>query len=360
MDAAFLTGGTGFLGANLARLLLEKGLKVRCLTRRGGSRKNLEGLPVEPVEGDLFDKAALRLGAAGARYVFHVAADYRIWVPDPEPMFAANIEGTVNVLEAAGAAGVERIVHCSSVAAVRPPHRRADAPSDEGCLYGDISEIVGPYKKSKWLSENAALELSRKGLPVVVVNPAAPIGPYDIKPTPTGRIVVDFLNRRMPSYIDTGLNIVHARDAAEGHWLAALRGRVGERYILGGENLTFKQALDLLGEVTGLSVPRFQTPYALAYAFAAADTARARLFGGEPRAPLDAVRMARHRMFYDSSKAARELGYSPRPARQALADAARWFIANGYAPSLKTATAPADPTPVLTGLGGGPSGTGAS
>ncbi|MEK7743424.1 MAG: hopanoid-associated sugar epimerase [Elusimicrobiota bacterium] len=333
MDAAFLTGGTGFLGANLARVLLEKGLRVRCLARKGGNRKNLEGLPVELVEGDLHDKAALRVGCAGARYVFHVAADYRIWVPDPAAMYAVNIQGAVNVLEAAGAAGAERIVHCSSVAAVRPPRGPGDPPSGEDCRYAGIEDIVGPYKKSKWLSENAALELSGKGLPIVVVNPAAPIGPYDIKPTPTGRIVADFLNRRMPSYIDTGLNIVHARDAAEGHWLAALKGRVGERYILGGENLTFKRALDLLEEATGLGAPRFKTPYALAYAFAAADTARARLFGGEPLAPLDAVRMARHPMFYDSAKAVRELGYSPRPARQALADAARWFIANGYAPA---------------------------
>ncbi len=297
------------------------------LARKGGNRKNLEGLGLELVEGDLLDAASLEAGCRGARAVFHVAADYRIWVPDPRALYAANVQGTINVLEAAGKAGVERIVHCSSVAAVKPIDGKV---ADESSEYRDVSEIIGPYKRSKWLAERAALELARKGLPVVVVNPAAPIGPYDIKPTPTGKIVTDFLNRRIPSYIDTGLNVVHVADVAEGHCLAAQKGRVGERYILGGENLTLKAMLDLLAEATGLSAPRFKTPYAIALAFGALDTARARLFGGEPMAPLDAVRMARHAMFYDSSKAARELGLRPRPAKEALADAARWFRANGY------------------------------
>ncbi len=327
MDTAFVTGGTGFVGANLVRLLLGKGFRVKILVRKGSNRKNLEGLDVSIVEGDLLDEKTLAEGCAGVRYAFHVAADYRIWVPDPAAMNAANVQGTVNVIRAASKA--EKIVYCSSVAAVKPPHDRV--PVDENSTYADVAEIPGVYKQSKFLAERAALALAGKGLPVVIVNPAAPIGPFDIKPTPTGRMLVDFLNGRMPSYIDTGLNIVHVRDVAMGHLLAAQKGRVGERYILGGENLTFKQILDLLAEITGLPAPRFKTPYAVAYAFAACETAFCRLTGREPRAPLDAVRMARHFMWYDSGKARRELGYAPVGARQALADAAAWFQTNGYA-----------------------------
>lgn len=327
MDSVFLTGGTGFVGANLARLLVEKGYKVRALARKGSDRRNLAGLAVEIVEGDLADEALLERACRGCRYAFHVAADYRIWAPEPARMYAANVQGTVNVIEAAGKAGVERIVHCSSVAAVKV---RDDGPADEGSEYGSKDEIVSDYKKSKWLAEQAALELAQKGLPVVVVNPAAPIGPLDIKPTPTGKIVVDFLSGRMPSYVDTGLNVVHVADVAAGHLAAAERGRVGERYILGCENLSLKELLDTLAELTGVAAPRFKTPYAVAFAFGALDTARARLLGGEPMAPLDAVRMARHKMFFDSKKAVRELGLPQTPARRALADAARWFLANGY------------------------------
>lgn len=329
MDNVFITGATGFVGANLTRILLEKGYKVRALARKGANRKNLEGLAVEIVEGDLLDKNALSAGCRGACYVFHVAADYRLWVRNAQEMYTSNIQGTINVLEAAGQAGAERIVHCSSVAAIKMPEdpRR---PSDETNEYSNEREIISVYKKSKWLSERAALDLAKKGLPVVVVNPSAPIGPYDIKPTPTGRIVVDFLNGRMPTYIDTGFNVVHVRDAAEGHYLAALKGRVGERYILGGENLTLKDSLFALAEITGLPAPKFKTPYAVAFAFAAIDTARALIFGSEPIAPLDTVRMARHYMYYDSAKAFRELGYRPTPARKALIDAARWFCENGY------------------------------
>ena len=334
MDTAFLTGGTGFVGANLARLLLEKGLKVKALARKGSNRKNLEGLSVEIVEGDLLDTKSLSAGCAGARYAFHVAADYRIWVPDPSAMIAANVQGTVNVIEAAAAAGVERIVCCSSVAAVKPP--RDHVPADESSCYAGPAEIPGVYKQSKFLAERAALELARQGKPVIVVNPAAPIGPYDIKPTPTGAFIVDFLNGRMPSYIDTGLNVVHVRDVAMGHWLAAQKGRIGERYILGSENLTFKQILDILSGLSGRPAPRFKTPYAVAYGFAAVDTAIARLLGRAPRAPLDAVRMAGHFMWYDSGKAARELGYAPWPARHALADATAWFNANGYVKAVKS------------------------
>ncbi len=328
MDSAFVTGGTGFVGANLVRLLIEKGFKVKALARPGSNRKNLDGLKVEIVEGDLSDTKQLEAGCAGARYAFHVAADYRIWVPHPAEMYAANVDGTVNLVEAATQAGCEKIVVCSSVAAIKPPKGKFTA--NETSDYFSAAEIVSDYKKSKFLGERAALKLASNGRPVVVVNPAAPIGPYDIKPTPTGRIVVDFMNGRIPSYIDTGMNIVHVADVARGHLLAAQKGRVGQRYILGGENMTLKQVLDTLAEVTGFPGPSFKTPYAVAYAFGALDTARARMFGGEPLAPLDAVRMAKYYMWFSSDKAKAELGYTPTPARQALSDAAAWFRANGY------------------------------
>lgn len=329
-DLAFLTGATGFVGANLARVLLEKGLRVRALARKGSDRKAVHGLPLELAEGDLRDPASLERACAGARWVFHVAADYRIWVPDPEEMNRSNVDGTVNVLRAAGKAGAERIVHCSSVAAVRL--LKDGTPADETSEYRGPEDIIGAYKKSKWLSERAALGLAAEGLPVVVVNPAAPVGPWDVKPTPTGKIIVDFLNRRLPSYVDTGLNVVHVRDVAEGHWLASQKGRVGERYILAGTDMTLKGILDALAEITGLPAPRFKTPYPVAYAFALADEARLRLVGGAPVAPLDAVRMARHKMYFTAAKAVRELGLPQTPARAALRDAVDWFRAHGYAP----------------------------
>lgn len=329
MDSAFLTGGTGFVGASLARLLLSKGLKVKALARKGSDRRNLDGLPVEIVEGSLRDRASIENGVQGCRYVFHVAADYRIWVPNPADMYRANVDGSELVIRAAAKAGAERIVHCSSVAAVKVPDDHVAV--DETSEYSSLEQVVGDYKKSKYLSDVLARRLGKEeGLPVVVVNPAAPIGPRDIKPTPTGKIVVDFMNGKMPSYIDTGMNVVHVDDVAMGHWLAATKGRVGERYILGGENITLKQVLDLLAAATGLPGPKFKTPYAVAYAFGAVDTAIARWRGVEPMAPLDAIKMAKHYMWFSSEKAKSELGYSSRPAAVALKDAADWFAANGY------------------------------
>lgn len=328
-DSAFLTGGTGFVGASLARLLLAQGLKVKALARKGSDRRNLDGLNVEIVEGGLLDKSAIEAGVKGCRYVFNVAADYRIWVPNPADMYKVNVDGAESVIRSAAKAGAERIVHCSSVAAVKVPDDHT--PVDETSEYSSLDQVVGDYKKSKYLSDVLACKLGKsEGLPVVVVNPAAPIGPRDIKPTPTGRIVVDFMNGKMPSYIDTGMNIVHVDDVAMGHWLAAQKGRVGERYILGGENLTLKGVLDLLASATGRSAPKFKTPYAVAYAFGAVDTAIARLRGVEPMAPLDAIKMAKHYMWFSSEKAKRELGYSSRLAAAALQDAADWFSANGY------------------------------
>jgi dihydroflavonol-4-reductase len=330
-DTVFITGATGFVGANLARLLLAKGYKVRALVRKSSDPRNLEGLDVERVVGDLTQKQSLVAGCQGARYVFHVAADYRIWVPDPEAMMAANVRGTENVLRAAHEAGVERIVYCSSVAAVRPPS--GETPVNEDSHYTHTDEIIGAYKKSKWLAEQAALRLAEEGLPIVIVNPAAPIGPWDAKPTPTGKIVLDFLTGRMPSYIETGLNVVHVEDVAQGHLLAALKGHVGERYILGGENLSLKAILDLLAEETGLPAPRFKTPIALAYVVGALDAVRLALFGGEAQVPLDAVRMAKYKMYYDSSKAWNELSMPRTSARTALRDAACWFVEHDYAPA---------------------------
>ncbi len=336
MDSAFLTGGTGFVGASLARLLLQQGLAVKALARKGSDRRNLDGLSVEIVEGGLNDVASIEAGVKGCRYVFHVAADYRIWVPNPADMYRANVDGTENVIRAAAKAGAQKIVHCSSVAAVKVPD--GHTPVDETSEYACVDDVVGDYKKSKFLSDVLARKLAKdEGLPVVVVNPAAPIGPRDIKPTPTGKIVVDFLNGKMPSYIDTGMNIVHVDDVAMGHWLAATKGRIGERYILGGENLTLKGVLDELASVTGRTAPRFKTPYAVAYAFGALDTAIARMRGVEPMAPLDAIKMAKHYMWFSSRKAARDLGYESRAARLALKDAADWFTANGYVRSTTAA-----------------------
>ncbi len=329
-DTAFLTGGTGFVGASLVRLLLKQGLKVKALARKGNDRRNLEGLNVEIVEGGLLDKDAVADGVRGCRYAFHVAADYRLWIRNPDDMYKTNVEGTEIVLRAAAKAGAERIVHCSSVAAVKVPDDHTEV--DETSEYSGLSEIVGHYKKSKYLADVLARKLAKdEGLPIVIVNPAAPIGAYDIKPTPTGKLVVDFLNGRIPSYIDTGLNIVHVEDVALGHWYAALKGRIGERYILGGENLTLKQVLDLLAEVSGRPGPKFKTPYAIAYAFSAVDTTLAIIRGTTPLAPLDAVKMAKHYMWFSSAKAKKELGFAPRPAKLALKDAVDFYLANGYA-----------------------------
>jgi dihydroflavonol-4-reductase len=322
-----LTGATGFVGSAVARVLAARGHRLRLLVRPTSDRRNLADVDAELALGDLTDPASLTRAAAGCRYVFNVAADYRFWVPDPDAMLRANVEGTLAVMRAAQAAGVERIVHCSSVAALG--WTQDGAPADETTQTNE-ADFIGTYKRSKFLAERAVMDLVRReGLPAVVVNPSAPVGPRDIKPTPTGKMIRDAAAGRVPAYIDTGLNMVHVDDVAEGHALALERGRIGERYVLGGENLLLKDILALVAEVVGRRPPRIEVPEALVWPAAWFMEGLARLTGIPPMMTRDHIKMARHKMFYSSAKAIRELGYSPRPLRAAIEDAVAWFRANG-------------------------------
>jgi len=313
-----VTGASGFLGWHVARLLMERGQRVRALVRPAS---NLQELDVERVTGDLRDPASLARAVAGCDRVFHVAADYRLWSPHPQELYDSNVGGTRNLLTAAQSAGVERFVYTSTVGCIGvPPGGIGDEKQS-----GTLDEMSGDYKRSKFQAEQVALEFARGGFPVVIVNPTAPIGDHDFKPTPTGKIILDFISGKMPAYIDTGLNLVDARDVAEGHLLAAERGRAGERYILGCENLTLKQILDRLSRITGIRAPAIQLPYAVAYAAGVLSTAWARVSGRTPMAPLEAVKMARKKMFVTHAKAARELGYAPSSVDLALARAVEWF-----------------------------------
>lgn len=322
-----VTGGTGFVGAHVVRALLARGRSVRCLVRAGSVRTNLDGLDVELVEGDLTDAASLARAVDGAQRVFHVAADYRLYARDPQELHRANVDGTEHVLAACAQAGVERVVHTSSVGALAVSD--GGPPSTEGTPVA-LEDMIGHYKRSKFLSERVARSWAERGLDVVIVNPSTPVGELDVKPTPTGKIIVDFLNRKMPCYVDTGLNLIDVRDVAEGHVLAAERGQVGDRYILGNRNMTLKEILDALAAITGLPAPRVRLPHWIPTAVAAVDTARARVFGGTPKVPLEAVRMSRHTMFFDASKAVRELGLPQSPIEGALARAVTWFREGGY------------------------------
>ncbi len=322
MKPVLVTGATGFVGWHVARKLLDRGDRVRVLARDPKRVRELEG--AEVAAGDLRDPDSLKQAAAGCGIVYHVAADYRLWTREPREMFRSNVDGTRALLDAARAARVERVVYTSTVGCIGIP---AGGLGDEDTPVS-IAEMNGPYKESKFLAEQIALQT--RDLPVVIVNPTAPIGDHDFKPTPTGKIVVDFLRGKMPGFVDTGLNVVDVRDVAEGHLLACERGRAGERYILGSENLTLEQIFRKLGEIAGKAAPKIRVPYAVAYAYGAVSTAWAGLTGREPLAPLDAVRMARKKMWVRHDKAARELGYSPGPAEAALKRAAGWFRANGY------------------------------
>ncbi len=322
MKPTLVTGATGFLGWHVARKLIDRGDSVRVLARDPAKVRELE---VETVRGDLRDPASLERAVAGCGAVYHVAADYRLWAPDPQEMFRSNVEGTRSLLSAAKSAGVERVVYTSTVGCIGfPKHGLGDESTPV-----TSEEMTGPYKRSKWEAERAAIEFARE-FPVVIVNPTAPVGDHDFKPTPTGKIVVDFLRGAMPGFVDTGLNVVDARDVAQGHLLACERGKAGERYILGSENLTLEQILQKLAAITGKKAPSMRVPYAVAYAFGAASTAWASVTGREPRAPLDAVKMSRKKMWVSHEKAARELGYSPGPASVGLQRAVDWFRANGY------------------------------
>ena len=325
-----ITGATGFVGSAVARSFAARGHALRLLVRRGSDRSNIAGLEAELVEGDLTDPASLARAVAGCRYMAHVAADYRIWVPDQASMLAANVAGTRALMRAALQAGVERIVYCSSVAALGLTG--TTLPADERTPV-DRATIVGVYKQSKYDAEQSVLGLvTTEGLPAVIVNPAAPVGPRDIKPTPTGRMIADAATGRMPAYVETGLNIVHVEDVAEGHALALERGVIGERYILGGENLTMAALLALVDEVVGRRQRRVRVPVSALWPVAMTAEAIARITGGAPRVARDHLRMARKTMFFSSAKATAELGYRARPARKAIADAVAWFRAYGGVP----------------------------
>ena len=328
---AFVTGATGFVGSHVAQQLAEQGAELRLLARASSRRENLEGLGGEIVVGDLQDEAALRKGMEGCEFVFHVAADYRLWTPDPKPMYEANVGGTEAVIRAAQQAGVRRVIYCSSVATMGFSYEPVAV--DEATPVTE-RDMVGHYKRSKFMAEQKAVEMAKAGAKVIIVNPSTPIGERDIKPTPTGRIVVDFLLKKFPAYVDTGLNLADVRDIARGHLLAMERGRDGERYILGGENMTLKQILDTLGELTGLPSPTVCVPHFVALTAAVFDEA----FNGylrkrEPRATIETVQMGRKKMWVNSTKAEKELGYTHGPAKEALRRAAEWFVAHGYAPA---------------------------
>ena len=329
----FVTGASGFIGANLVHELNARGHAVRALLRSGCDTRGLSGLDYEVVRGDLLDREALLEGMRGCDCCFHVAASYHLWLPDYAPMYAANVDGTRNVIEAARVAGCSRIVYTSTVGCIGLPRQLGGrvAPTDEETPVSE-AQMTNHYKRSKWLAERVAREYASKGAPVVIVNPSAPVGPRDGKPTPTGQVIVDFLNGALPAYVDTGLNYVHVRDVAVGHILAAEQGRVGERYILGHAdgNWTLKQALDVLSETTGLPAPRLRVPYWLALMAAHVNEMLARLTGQPPKAPVAGVRMARYKMWFNPSKAIRELGLPQTPPRQALVDAVAWFKQNGY------------------------------
>jgi dihydroflavonol-4-reductase len=320
---ALVTGASGFLGWHVARTLIERGYHVRALCRPASQIRELD---VECVIGDVRNPELLTLATKGCNFVFHVAADYRLWSKNPQELYDSNVNGTRNVLEAAEREGVERIVYTSTVGCIgMPKHHEGDEDTPV-----DINDMAGHYKRSKWLAEQVALEKARAGLPVVIVNPTAPVGDHDWKPTPTGKIVTDFLRDKLPAFVDTGLNLVDVRDTAIGHLLAAERGRAGQRYILGCENLTLEQILARIAGIANKPAPKMRVPYAVAYATGVVTTTWANFTGNPPIAPLEGVRMARKKMFVSCAKAARELGFAPGPVNAALERAVAWFRANGY------------------------------
>ena len=328
-----VTGATGFVGGMVARELVRAGREVRLLVRPAADRRNLHDLPVEFALGDVRDLDSVMRATAGCTQVYHVAALYKLWVRHRQEIYDCNVTGTEQVLKAARVHEVERVIYTSSVATLGLP--QGGAPGTEETPVS-LADMIGHYKRSKFLAEQVALRYAAEGLPVVIVNPSTPVGVGDLKPTPTGKLIVDFVNGRMPGYVDTGLNLVDVEDVARGHILAAEKGRVGEKYILGHENLTLQQILALLAELTGRSAPRFKVPYALALGVAYVDAALARLVPGrEPFVPPVGVKLSKKKMFFDPGKAVRELGWTQIPVREALQKAVRWFVENGYVKEMR-------------------------
>jgi dihydroflavonol-4-reductase len=329
----FVTGASGFIGSNLVHALAARGHEVKALVRSGSDLRGLAGAQFERVEGDVSDRARLKDVLYGCDWCFHAAASYALWLRDYGPMYATNIEGTRTVLEAAASAGCTRIVYTSTVGCIGLPQTKDGKliPSDES-VPAAAAQMSNHYKRSKLQAEQVAARLARDGLPIIIVNPTAPVGPRDVKPTPTGKLILDFLNRQMPAYLDTGLNFVHVRDVAIGHILAAENGALGERYILGNAqgNWTMKQALDVLEDLTGIPAPKMRVPYSIALTAAYLNEAVSYFTGAPPKAPLAGVRMGKYKMFFNPAKAIQYLGLPQTPPKQALKDAVEWFRQNGY------------------------------
>jgi len=324
--STLVTGAAGFLGSHVARQLVARGEDVRVLMRPSSSNRAISDLSLEYVTGDLRDAESLDRAMKGVKRVFHVAADYRLWAKHPQDIYDSNLGGTKNLLDAAKRADIEQFIYTSTVATIavdRPelPNESTDAK---------LEEMVGHYKRSKWMAEREVLQAAREGLPVIVAMPTTPVGPWDWKPTPTGKIVLDFLNGKMPGYVETGLNFVGVEQCAAGHLLVGEKGKIGERYLLGGENLSLKELLDALAEITGLSAPSMKIPHGLALGVAYLETGFSRLLGKEPQIPVEGVKIAQHKMFVDVSRAQRELGFQPGSVSAALERAVRWYQANGY------------------------------
>jgi dihydroflavonol-4-reductase len=321
-----VTGAAGFLGSHVTRQLAARGADVRVLLRPSSNNRAIADLPLEYVTGDLRDAASLERALAGVQRVFHVAADYRLWSRRPQDIYDSNVGGTKNLLEAAKRAGVEQFVYTSTVATIA-----VDRPTQPNESTGaKLEEMVGHYKRSKWLAEREVLNAAKSGFPAIVAMPTTPVGPWDWKPTPTGKIILDFLNGKMPGYVDTGLNFVGVEECAAGHILVAEKGMAGERYLLGSENLTLKAVLDILARITGLPAPSLKIPHGVALAVAYAETAFSRLIGREPQVPVEGVKIAQHMMFVNCSRAPRELGFQAGSATAAFERAVRWYEANGY------------------------------
>ncbi|HKT33352.1 MAG TPA: hopanoid-associated sugar epimerase [Nitrospira sp.] len=323
-----VTGATGFVGGAVARALTRVGADVRVLVRSKSDAQNLSGLAVERVEGDLLDPASLRFAFTGCQQLYHVAAYYALWAKDPSIFYDVNVTGTRNVLSAAREAGIERTVYCSTIGAIGLPPEGGLGTEDTPV---SLNQMAGHYKRSKYLAEQEALTFAKEGLPVVIVNPSAPVGAGDVKPTPTGQVIVDFMKGRMPAYIETGMNIVDVDDVAAGHLLAMQKGRQGERYILGCKNLMLKDVFDILSRLTGVKAPSLRLPRSAVLPLAYVNQWIANLTGQPPRIPLEGVKMAKYRMHYDCGKAIRELGLPQTPPEMALEKAVRWFRSHGYA-----------------------------